>query len=89
MMKIFAALNISTFRKSRVRNRYIQKRKLTVPPKSWANLLSRDPAMEKVDWTNEKMVWMMLVNTSKTEPSRSEKALTIEDMLAPYFRLFK
>jgi hypothetical protein len=37
--------------------------------------------MAKMDCTNEKMVWMMLVKISKMEPTRSEKALTTEDMV--------
>ena len=36
--------------------------------------------MENMDCMNEKMVLMMLVNTSKTELRRLERALTIEDM---------
>jgi len=37
--------------------------------------------MAKTDCTNEKMVWMMLVKISKMEPTRSENALTTEDMV--------
>ena len=36
--------------------------------------------MENMDCMNEKMALIMLVNTSKTEPTRLEKALTIDDM---------
>lgn len=43
--------------------------------------MTRELAMAKADCTNEKMVWMMLVKISKMEPTRSENALTIEDMV--------
>ena len=46
--------------------------------------MTREPAMAKTDCTNEKMVWMMLVKISKMEPTRSEKALTIEDMVTAW-----
>jgi hypothetical protein len=60
---------------------HLQKRKLIVPPRRWAKSLTREPAMAKMDCTNEKMEWMMLVKISKMEPTRSENALTIEDMV--------
>jgi len=58
-----------------------EKRKLIVPPRRWAKSLTREPTMAKMDCTNEKMVWMMLVKISKMELTRSENALTIEDMV--------
>jgi hypothetical protein len=60
---------------------HLQKRKLIVPPRRWTKSLIREPATAKTDCTNEKMVWTMLVKISKMELTRSEKALTIEDMV--------
>ena len=80
-MKMFAATNVSIFLSNLEKGQHLPKRNSMRPPKRWAVSLSRDPAMAKMDWTKEKMVLMMLVKTSKTEPTRSEKALTIADIL--------
>jgi hypothetical protein len=80
-MIMFAVETLSNLRKCLIMCLHIQKRKLIVPPRRRAKSLTREPAMAKMDCTNEKMVWMMLVKISKMEPTRSEKALTIEDMV--------
>ena len=78
---IFAVEALSDLKKCLITCLHLQKRKLIVPPRRWAKSLTREPTMAKMDCTNEKMVWMMLVKISKMELTRSENALTIEDMV--------
>ena len=52
-----------------------------IPPMKLPNSLIVEPAMVNIYRTTEKMVPMMLLKTSKIEPSKSEKALAIEDIL--------
>jgi hypothetical protein len=81
MMIMFAAQTLSRLRRCLITCLHLQKRKLIVPPRRWTKSLTREPAIAKADCTNEKMVWIMLVKISKIEPTRSENALTIEDMV--------
>jgi hypothetical protein len=81
MMTIFAAETLSSLKRCLITCLHLQRRKLIVPPRRWTESLTREPTMAKTDCTNEKMVWMMLIKVEKMEPTRSENALTTEDMV--------